>query len=260
MRQRSTRLSRSPLPALEAEALLGAGDARGALEVARRGLALWPEDPALPPLLAECERLLGAAASQPAAATPGVTVTDAPALQLRQGVPIVQVVEALAARMTTSDVMFLAKELGVHTQVGLGASQREAVLDLVQTAEREGLLDTLLSAAAEAFGDAGAFGRFLEQATIRVDLSASDPVAAIRLGTSTLMFGRFGLRDFLRGVLSDVPRFRVLLVNGAPGTGKSHTARLVDHVARITSRFRLCCNAMTRLACLCPRSCSSCTN
>jgi hypothetical protein len=241
LRERSTRLSRSPLLALEAEALLRSGDPHSALEVVRRGLSLWPDDPALPALLAECERLLGAAANQsttsPAAA---VTVNDTPTRQLRQDVGLSEVIDALTAVLTTTtEILLLAKDAGLPMHmVPVTGSMREVVSHVVEFARNEGQLDRLVEVAAATFAGRPEFSQFVAQRTIRIDRSAADPIAAIRLGTSGLMFGRFALRDFLRGALSEVPRFRVLLVAGAAGSGKTHTARLADHVARTTSRLR----------------------
>lgn len=199
LRQRSTRLPRSSLFALEAEALLRGGGPRDALLVARRGLTVWPDDPVLPKIVADCEALLGASETSAQAPPAPSSVGDVASYQLRQEVDPRDVASALASALPTStDVMNVIQQLHV-TSGQLPAATAGA---LVAWAKQEGRLDEVVTAVAAYRPESQELRAFLDRSTVRIDSRAVDPIAAVRFRGGALIFGRLLLRDFLRGIVS----------------------------------------------------------
>lgn len=232
LRQRSTRRPHSALFALEAEVLLRMGQPDEALLLARRGLTLWPDDPALPKLIAECEQQLGPERSRPSGPAP--SRERVASYRLLGQVRPAELAEALAHQLpTASDLMFVARALSAEDFV----SPQPTVQSLVEWAMRQGRLNELITAAAQHGPLSSEFKDFLDRAARREESQEIDPTTAIRLSSGALFFGRSILREFLRDVASNVRNYSVLIVNGPPGSGKTHTFQLARHIANTTGAF-----------------------
>ena len=106
----------------------------------------------------------------------------------------------------------------------------------MEWASTAGRLDEVVTAVAKYAPTNPALKEFLAEHAKRVEASATDPIRrhpAARRG----VLDRQLLRDFLRGLVSGDARSRVLVVNGPPGSGKSHTGVLADSVAHATGRL-----------------------
>jgi hypothetical protein len=229
VRQRSTRMRRSPLYVLEAELLVSMSREREALVVARRGLELSPDDEKLAAVVSAAERAI-----EPAQSMPQTTVTkSSPATDVFYvlgAVSIALVLQAPERALPTStDVMNAFRFLG--------APSGESLEKLVERATSSHRLDELITAAAHYAPDDPELGKFLAQHAKRVEASASDPIARVLLERGEIFLDRQTLRDFLRDLVSGETRSRVLLVDGPSGSGKSYTGVLAASIANATGRL-----------------------
>jgi len=229
VQKRSTRLPKSPLFALEAEALFATGQRREALLAAREGLKRWPEDPDLPAFIERCEAALGAQETS-ARKIRGVQGPDTEhSFQLHDhdskallealndalpmGVDLVNVV-----RLMNGDTWLVAQ--------GLPA--------IIAWATREHRLHELITVAASYKPESKSLQSFLARFATRIEHRSEDPLEAYLLSGAQPFLNRAGLREFMHGLLSERARQRILIVRGPPGSGKSYTAHFVDHCVSAT--------------------------
>lgn len=232
LRQRSERMRRSPLYAIEAQVLLSMGRAREALVVGRRGLELWPDDPRLPGIVAAAEAAVG----------PGEAAVQQPAAERGRGlgfyllerVALPLLAETLRVALpSATDVINAFRTISGMPRVLSSAD----LPDLVHWADENGRLDELVSAAAAYAPTNPDLKAFLAVHAKRVEAAAADPITDVVLQHGEVFLNRQPLRDFLRGLVTGDARSRVLVVNGPRGSGKSYTGVLADSVARTTGRL-----------------------
>jgi hypothetical protein len=232
VRQRSTRMRRSPLFAIEAQILLVLARAREALVVGRRGLELWPDDTKLAFVVSAAERALGPdETSQQQPVTTESTLSQGAFYLLTDVGGDEVLAELRSVLLTSTDVMNAFRSIqGLPAKILIDL---ESIVAWASTSHR---LDELVTAAAIYAPTDPSLAAFLVKHAKRVEASGSDPIARVLLQRGEVFFDRQVLRDFLRVLISGEARSRVLVVNGPSGSGKSYTGVLANSLAHATGR------------------------
>ena len=232
LRRRSTRLSRSALFAIETQVLLASGQPREALRVAREGLSSWPSDPTLPPLIEQCQRVVG---DVDVVGSPEFDA-DSVSYHLSIGVELDEVTSALTAALPArTDLVLVLHSLGMEAAEVPTSEHSVAMRMVVELFRRDGRLDQLVSAAAAYAPRSGSLQNFLNRHAAKINRRGASPLTSRLLPGRRPFFSRFPLRSFLRQLATGTPRYRILAVNGPAGAGKSYTAEFLDFVCQTSS-------------------------
>jgi AAA ATPase domain len=234
IRQRSTRLPRSALVAIEVRVLLGLDVPREALQVARDGLRRWPEDPLLPELIEQCKATVGIDASIQEQVDSGLQMSGQQvSYHIDDGVSISEIVHVLIAALPNmTDLRLVLDAAGVDNKnIDLSGPYERVMTDVVMLLRDDGRLDEVLATAESYASKSFELREFLIRRTARFERRALDPLTNVMPGMR-VFFNRHIVREFMHELGSGVAPRRILAVEGPAGSGKSYTSVLVSHLAR----------------------------